>query len=425
MRNLSSSLLMAMLAVLVLTGNPSAAHAADANEAATAAGGGIAAHIAKFDFADEWGENVDWSKLDPLIRALAPDKLDWNALCLKAAGKQISDFPDGLPEPDAERFVAVLADRLKEIASAGHVELTQNDWAIMACAVLPMQAVKGAGQKYVTTLGDTSRLGTAIVKLVRTGVNCGDGCVLTAALLRALNIECRFVGCHRKVSLPNQPAGHAMIEYFESDPRGRRFGHIVDATNLSTLKVGGEPIFRPPVARFQIAGDRLARLQFLVASSFLHEQPGQQSFDPPFSKEELGSRELAAFVSARWDARLDARCVVLDSTRLEATVPDGMSLMYRITVGKDIPDGATPIVRMYRKGPDGGFLPLGSFSLHRTADSKEVRLVWDRIQDGLTPGDYRADFYIDDGSFGYGYRRGGQYAGEQTIRYATRSSAVQ
>ena len=288
-----------------------------------------------------------------------------------------------------------------------------------------MQQVKGAGQKYVTSLGDTSRLGVAITKLVRTGVNCGDGCVLTQALLKALGIESRFIGCHRKVSLPTQPAGHAMIEYFETNTQGKRFGHIVDATNMTPFVIGSDLMFRPPTTRFQIVGDRLGRLQFLIANSFLHEQPAMQGFAPPFSLEELASPDLADLANTRWDARLDARSIVLESSDLEASVAEGKSIAYKVIVGKDIPEGATPIARMYRKGPDGTFHALTSFTLHRRYDSKEVRLVWDRLLDGLTPGDYRADFYIDEGSYGYGYRRGGTYAGEQTIHYGAKEKAAQ
>ena len=391
------------------------ARATDAPAPTAAAGGGVAAHVAKFDFSEEWRETIDWDKLDWITRELAPDRLDWNVLCLKTAGKPLADFPDGLPPAEASKFVAALVERLKETAATKKAVLTQNDWAIVGCAVVPMQEVKGKGQKYVTSLGDTSRLGIAISKLVTTGVNCGDGCVLTQAILRELRIDSRFVGCHRKVSDASQPVGHAMIEYFETDSDGRRFGHIVDATNLSPLSVGGERLFRPLTRQFQLVGDRLGRLQFLISNSFLHEQPALQGFDPPFSKEELASPELADFATDRWDARLDARSVVLDSTKLEAGVPEGKSLIYKITIGQDIPEGATPMARMFRKGADGAFHAVASFSLHRKADGKEARLVWDSLLDGLTPGDYRADFYINEGAFGF--RRGGTYAGEQVIHY--------
>ena len=393
-------------------------------DAPVAAGGGVAEHAAKFDFGEEWGETVDWAKLDLVTRELAPDRLDWNALCVKAAGKPIEELPNGLPPADAEKFVEAVAARLKQIAADKHVEMTQNDWAIVGCAIAPMQQVKGSGQKYVTSLGDTSRLGLAITKLTRTGVNCGDGCVLTQALLKALGIEARFVGCHRKISLPSQPAGHAMIEYFETNAQGRRFGHIVDATNMTSSVIAGEPFFRPPTARFQLVGDRLARLQFLIANPFLHEQPPLQGFDPPFTQDELASPVLADFATVRWDGRLEPRSVLLESSELEATVPEGKSIVYKITIGQDIPEGATPIARMYRKGTDGTYRSLGSFTLHRRSASKDVRLVWDRLLDGLTPGDYRADFYVDDGSYGYGFRRGGTYAGEQIIHYGTVKKAT-
>jgi hypothetical protein len=415
---LTASLPLALASAAVCV--PGHARAVDAEPAS---GGGVAAHLAKLDFSDGWGETVDWAKLDLITRELAPDRLDWNGLCLASAGRPLADFPDGLPKAEADRFVAALAARLREIAVAKHVDLSENDRAIVACAVVPMQEVKGAGQKYVTSLGDTSRLGTAIVKLVRTGVNCGDGCVLTYSLLRALQIDCRFVGCHRKVSLPSQPAGHAMVEYFEANTRGKRFGHIVDATNMTPINVGGELMFRPPASRFQIVGDQLARLQFLIANSFIHEAPALQGFSPPFSKEELASPEAADFAWSRWDARLDGRAVVLDSTQAEATVPVGKSLVYKIISGKDIPEGAVPIARMYRKGADGVFRSLAPFTLHRRSDSKELRLVWDSLIDGLAPGDYRADFYIDDGAPGYGFRRGGQYAGEQIIHYGAAAPA--
>ncbi len=415
MRSMSSLFVLSSSLGLLLAGG-CLAPAWCANAPAAAAGG-EAAHAAKFDFGEEWGETVDWAKLDLVTREIAPDRLDWNALCVKVAGKPLDDFPNGLQAAEAEKFIAELAARLKQIAADKHIALTQNDWAIAGCAVAPMQQVKGAGQKYITSLGDTNRLGLAIAKLTRTGVNCGDGCVLTQALLKALGIEARFVGCHRKVSLPSQPAGHAMIEYFETNAQGRRFGHIVDATNMSAMVVAGDPVFRPPTTRFQLIGDRLGRLQFLIANPFLLEQPPMQGFDPPFTQEELASTPLADFANTRWDSRLEPRTVVLDSSELEATVPEGKSIVYKITIGKDVPEGATPIARMYRKGADGQFHALTSFTLHRQGDSKDVRLVWDRLLDGLTPGEYRADFYVNDGSYGYGFRRGGAYAGEQIIHY--------
>jgi hypothetical protein len=395
------------------------AHTLDVPAAdAGGAGGGVATHVTKFDFSEDWGETIDWTQLDGMTRELARDRLDWNALCLKAAGKPLSDFPNGLPKGEAEKFITALAERLKEIADTRHAALTQNDWAIVACAVVPMQAAKGSGQKYVTSLGDTSRLGVAIEKLTASGVNCGDACVLTQAILKALKIEARFVGCHRKVSDPNQPVGHAMVEYFETSAQGKRFGHMVDAANMSPFVGGGEPIFRPPTTRFQLVGDRLGRLQFLIGANFLCEQPALQGFDPPFSPRELASPQLSDFATTRSDARLVGRSVALDSTPLEASVPEGKSVVYKVTIGRDIPEGATPIARMYRKGPDGEYRPLTAFSLHRRTDSSEVRLVWDRMLDGLTPGDYRVVFYVDDGSFGY--RRGGSYAGEQIIHYGAK-----
>jgi len=381
MRKAVSYVLMAALlsgAIFVRTASPTLA---DAPGAPASIVGGIAAHLAKFDFNDSWDESVDWEKLDGITRELAPDHLDWNALCLKATGQALADYPNGLPAPLAEKFISALASQLKAIASNRHVELTQNDWAIVGCAVVPLQELKGAGQKYVTGLGDTTRLGLAITKLTRSGVNCGDGCVLTQAVLKALGIESRFVGCHRKVSLQNQPAGHAMIEYFETDSRGRRFGHIVDATNMAPLFLGTETYFRPPTAKFQIVGDRLGRLQFLISNVFVHEQPALQGFDPPFVQEELASPELADFATARWDARVDARSVVLESSDLEANVPVGKSVVYKIKIGTDVPEGSTPSARMYRKGADGMFHALTGFSLHRRTDSKEVRLVWDGLLD--------------------------------------------
>jgi len=424
MRTPWSSSLFSLVIGLSLAGAPcGAARAADVPATAAVGAGGIALRAASFDFSEGWGETIDWVKLDGVTRELARDRLDWNALCLKAAGKPLSDFPNGLPKAEAEKFITALAQRLKETAETKHTALTLNDWAIVACAVVPMQAAKGSGQKYVTSLGDTDRLGVAIEKLTRTGVNCGDGCVLTQAILGALHIEARFVGCHRKVSDPNQPVGHAMIEYFETNTQGKRFGHIVDVVNMSPFVAGGEPIFRPPTTRFQLAGDRLGRLQFLIASSFLHEQPALQGFEPPFSQQELASPELSDFATTRWDARLDGRSVVVDSSLLEANVLEGKSLVYKVTIGKDVPEGATPIARMYRKGPDGEYRPLTSFSLHRRTDSKEVRLVWDGMLDGLAPGDYRVVFYVDDGSFGY--RRGGSYAGEQIIHYGFKRSVAQ
>lgn len=382
-----------------------------------AVGAGASAHTAKFDFDEEWGETIDWAKLDLVTRELAPDRLDWNDLCRKTAGKSIDEFPEGLSAADADEFVLALAARVKHIVANKHVEMTRNDWAIVACAIIPMQQVKGAGQKYVTSLGDTSRLGIAITKLVRTGLNCGDGCVLAQALLKSLGVESRFVGCHRKVGLPNQPAGHAMIEYFETNAQRRRFGHIVDATNMTATNVGGAHVFRPPTTRFQIVGDRLGRLQFLVANAFIHEQPAMQGFDPPFSQDELASPELVDFAGTRWDRRLDARSVVLASSALEANVSEGKSIVYKVTAGQDIPEGAIPMARMFRKGLDGQFHALASFTLHRQSDGKGLWLVWDRLLDGLAPGDYRADFYLDDRGSGFGYRRGGTYAGEQIIHY--------
>jgi len=251
-------------------------------------------------------------------------------------------------------------------------------------------------------------------------VNCGDGCVLTQAILRALGVEARFVGCHRKIASASQPVGHAMLEYFETDAKGRRFGHIVDATNMTAIMVGGEPLFRPPSARFQVSGDRLARLQFLIANPFVLEAPAMQGFDPPFGQSELETTELAGFASTRWDARLEARSVVLDSTATEAAAPAGKSILYRVTLGEDVPEGAIPMARMYRKDADGTYRQLGSFTLHRRADSKEVTLAWDAMLDGLAPGDYRADFYVDDGTRGPGLRRGGAYVGQQVIHYGGR-----
>ena len=61
------------------------------------------------------------------------------------------------------------------------------------------------------------------------------------------------------------------------------------------------------------------------------------------------------------------------------------------------------------------FQPLASFAVRRHGGGNEVRLVWDAMVDGLTPGDYRADFYVDDGTFGFGRR--GVYAGAQTLHY--------
>ena len=417
----SSSLYLSLVCLLLFAAPLTEARAGEYSGTEPALGGGIAAHVARFDFSEEWGETVDWAKLDPITRELAPDRLSWNALCLKYTGKPLTDFAGGLPQPDAAKFIAGLAQRLNEIAESRHVILTQNDWAIVACAVVPMQAVKGTGQKYVTSLGDTTRLGVAIQKLATTGVNCGDACVLSQAILRALNIEARFVGCHRKLSDPGQPVGHAMIEYFETNSQGKRFGHIVDAANMSGLNVGGDLVFRPPTARFQLIGDRLGRLQFLLITNFLHEQPALQGFDPPFSKEELASSELSDFATTRADTRLDARAVVLDSAPLEVNVPEGKSVIYKIMVGKDIPEGAIPAARMYRKGSDGEYRQLTAFSLHRRSDSKEVRLIWDGQLDGLTPGDYRAVFYVNDGSSGY--RRGGSYAGEQIIHYGLKEKA--
>jgi hypothetical protein len=212
-----------------------------------------------------------------------------------------------------------------------------------------------------------------------------------------------------------------MIEYFETNSRGKRYSHIVDATNLSPIMVGGERTFRPPTSRFQLVGDRLGRLQFLIATAFLHEQPSMQGFDPPFTKEELAAPELADFATSRWDERLEARSVALSSAELEASVPQGKSIVYKVTLGKDLPEGATPIARMFRKGGDGAFHSVSSFTLHRRSDSQEVRLVWDSQLDGLTPGDYRVDFYVNEGRFGY--RRGGTYAGEQIIHYGQKESA--
>ena len=391
-------------------------------DSAPVVGGGIAAHIAKFNFAEEWDEKIDWDKLDLVTRELAPDHLDWDALCLSATGKHLKDYPEGLSKSDADGLIAALAARVKSIAADKNVALTRNDLAIVACAVVPMQAVKGAGQKYVTTLGDTSRLGLAITKLPSTGVNCGDGCILAQAMLQALGVECRLVGCHRKTNLPEQPVGHAMIEYFETDTHGKRYGHIVDAANLSPILIGGERTFRPPPSRFQLVGDSLGRLQFLISNAFLHEQPSLQGFDPPFTKEELAAPELADLATGLWDERLDARSVALRSTDLEVKVPEGKSVIYKVFLGQDLPEGSTPMARMYRKGADGMFRSIASFALHRRTDSKEVRLVWDSMLDGLSPGDYRVDFYIDEGLFGY--RRGGTYAGQQIIHYGTKEAAT-
>ncbi len=419
----SSFLLTSALGLLLAGACLGPASRADAPGAEAPAGGAVAAHAAKFDFGEEWGETVDWAKLDMVTRELARDRLDWDALCVTVAGKPPADFPNGLPAADAEKFMAALVARIKQIAADKHVQLTQNDWAIFGCAVVPMQQVKGTGQKYVTSLGDTSRLGLAIAKLVRTGVNCGDGCVLTQAVLKALGIEARFVGCHRKISLPSQPAGHAMIEYFETNGQGKRFGHIVDATNMTPAAIGGEPVFRPPTARFQVVGDRLGRLQFLIANPFVHEQPPLQGFEPPFTEQELASPELRDFATVRWSSRLDARSVVLKSSDLEASVPEGKSVVYKIAVGKDIPEGATPAARMYRKGADGAFHALTSFTLLRRTDSNEMRLVWDRLLEGFSPGDYRVDFYVNEGSSGYSFRRGGTYAGAQIIHCGAKEKA--
>ena len=72
---------------------------------------------------------------------------------------------------------------------------------------------------------------------------------------------------------------------------------------------------------------------------------------------------------------------------------------------------------------DSGKHSISSFALHRRSDSQEVRLVWDSLLDGLTPGDYRVDFYINEGLFGY--RRGGTYAGEQLIHYGKKEANPQ
>ncbi len=411
-----------MLSILILSlvvgiGAPGVAASDLVVTEPAAATGAIAAHIARLDFSEMWSEDIDWSKLDQVTRELARDRLVWNALCVQASGRSIADSQAGLTAAESERFIAGLAHTMKDIAAGKHLVLSRNEWAIAACAVLPMQQAKGAGQKYVTTLGDTSRLGVAIARVVRTGVNCGDACVLTCALLRALGIDCRFVGCHRKAPVAGQPAGHAMVEYFESDDHGARFGHLVDVTNLTVQASGGDPRFRPAMSRFQLVGDALGRLQFLVSCAYAIELPSMQGLSPPFSSAELASRELEDAVTVHWDARVEPRSVVLDSAQLEVSVPEGKSLCYKVTIGTDVPDGAVPIARMYHKGTDGQFQSLGEFMLHRRI-AGEVRLVWDRLLDGLTPGDYRADFYVSDGPFGA--RRAVTYVGEQIIHYGAK-----
>ena len=59
-----------------------------------------------------------------MTRELAPDRLDWNALCVKVTCKPLADFPEGLPAADADTFIAALAARLKQIAVDKHVDDT-------------------------------------------------------------------------------------------------------------------------------------------------------------------------------------------------------------------------------------------------------------------------------------------------------------
>src|SRR5438270_9583639 len=101
------------LSLLLIGGSLVPARCADVPAAEVAARGGAIVHAAKFDFAEDWGETIDWEKLDLLTRELAPDRLDLNALCIKATGKALKEFPDGLPAADAETFVAALAAHVK------------------------------------------------------------------------------------------------------------------------------------------------------------------------------------------------------------------------------------------------------------------------------------------------------------------------
>ncbi|HLJ57124.1 MAG TPA: hypothetical protein VKT77_18950, partial [Chthonomonadaceae bacterium] len=156
MRTPRTAFLLALAFGVAMVAGSVAARADTPAATGTAAPAAVLAHAARFDFGEEWGETVDWATLDKVTRELAPDRLDWDALCQQATGKPMADFAEGLPAADAARFVDAIAARLKRDTADKGLTLSQNDWAIVGCAVLPMQQVKGAGQKYVTSLGDTA-----------------------------------------------------------------------------------------------------------------------------------------------------------------------------------------------------------------------------------------------------------------------------